>query len=138
MLNKTFKIGGCLLMIFCTCFLSACSVKIEDAGDHGSVYSREYTKYICSSTNFGGGTTDDMYVVLNYVYQSNGLKAKYGDSFEVSDIGGSTDNQTFMFYQIYKGTGKYFVDINKDEWTVEIAKGYFGKWKVTSCSQKNK
>lgn len=138
MKNKTLKIWGILVMLLCMLFLNACSVKIkvtkDDGREHGSYYSREHTKYICSSPNFGGGTTDMIFVVLNYVYQSKGLKEKYGDSFEVSDMGGSTDNQTFMFYQLYKGSGQYFVDINKDEWIVKISKSYFGKWKVTSCS----
>lgn len=142
MKNKALKIGGILVMLLCMLFLNACSAKIkvtkDDESNHGSVYSRKYTDYICSSPNFGGGTTDDDYVVLKYIYENKELKEKYGDSFEVSDMGGSTDNQTFMFYQLYKGAGKYFVDINKDEWIVKISKSYFGKWKVTSCSLSKK
>lgn len=138
MKNKTLKIGGILVMLICAFFLNACSTKIKvtkgDGSDHGSFYSREYTKYICSSANFGGGTTDMLFVILNYVYHNKEMEEKYGDSFEVSDIGGSADNQSFLFLQLYKGTGEYNVDINGDKWTVKISKGYFGKWKVTSCS----
>lgn len=142
MKNRTLKIEGILVMLLCMLFLNACSAKIEvtkdDKSDFRSMVSRENTKHICSSPNFGGGTTDMIFVVLNYVYQSKELKEKYGDSFEVSDMGGSTDNQIFMFYQLYKGAGQYFVDINKDEWIVKISKSYFGKWKVTSCSLSKK
>lgn len=142
MKNKTLKIGVILVMLFCAFFLNACSAKIKvtkaNKSDFRSMVSRKNTNYICSSPNFGGGTTDEMFVVLNYVYHNKEMKEKYGNSFEVSDIGGSTDNQTFMFYQLYKGKGKYFVDINKDEWIVKISKSYFGKWKVTSCSLSKK
>lgn len=134
MLSKTVKIGGILMIFFCSCFINGCSVKIDDAGDHGSIYSREYTKYICSGANFGGGRTDDTYVVLKYVYKNKELNEKYGDFFEVIDIGGSSEVQTFMFLQLFKGTGNYFVDIEGDEWKVELSKSYFGKWEVTSCS----
>ncbi len=127
------KYMGLLLMILCAAFLNACSVKDIDMENNEDRYSRDFTESICTSGNFGGGNTDDIYVVLNYIYKSDELREKYGDAFEVEDVGGSAESQVFLFRWFFKGMGKYFVTIDGDDWTVEVYKSYFGKWTVTKC-----
>jgi len=97
-----------------------------------NIRSREYTKKICSSVNFGRGSMDDEYVALAYVYNNEELREKYGESFEVIDFGGSAEFGT-QFFGIYKATAIYVMMIDDDDWIVELSKGYFGKWKVTDC-----
>lgn len=126
-----FRNGWLIAMIVFAGLLSGCSIKVDNNSDSSHIYSREFTETVCSSTNFGSGKTDDIYVVLDYLYKSKELNDKYGDSFEISDIGGTQDGKTRL--GLYNGKAKYFVDINKDEWKVELTKKYSGKWKVTSC-----
>ena len=77
MKNKNLKIEGILVMLFL---------------------------YICSNANFGDGRDDDTYALLRYVYGNKEFKGKYGDSFEVNDMGGSSEVHTFIFLQLFKGT----------------------------------
>ena len=158
-MKKVLKSGILIIiLVLGICFLSGCSNNSNNTEDNQSVYSggdsvnmessnqdseylksseyfnsREHVKLLVSNVGFGNGRTDDEIVVLDYVYKSNELKEKYGDSFEVKEIGGNSDGQTFFFLWLYKGTGKYFVNINDDIWVVEVSKGYFGKWEVTNC-----
>jgi len=85
-----------------------------------------------SSFNFGSGRTDDIYEALNYIYNNEELKEKYGDSFEIEsdNVIGSSEGKTFMFLWLSKGEAEYDVTINDDIWTIKVSKSYFGKWKV--------
>lgn len=135
-MNIKFRNGWLITMIVFAGLLSACSVKVDNNSDSSYIYSRKFTESVCLSSNFGSGKTDDIYVVLDYIYQSKELNDKYGDSFEISDIGGTQDGKTRL--GLYKGKAKYFVNINNDEWNVELTKEYSGKWKVTSCEINSK
>jgi len=129
MRNNIFRVEILVSAIICILIFSSCSVETE-VGVNTS--SREYVKEACSSIGFGKGVMDDEVVVLDYVYKDEVLKEKYGDSFEVKDIGGNVEMGT-NFFGIYKGAGKYGVTINGDEWTAEVNKSFFGKWEVTNC-----
>jgi hypothetical protein len=136
--KKRVLIFGVMIMLIFSTILSGCHVDIvSKALTLEELYSRENVKKVTESANFGDGTTDQMYVILDYIYTNDELRKKYGDTFVVCNFGGAGDMKTFMFYQLYKGTYNGFVDINNDRWDVNLSKSYFGKWKVTSCSPKN-
>ena len=128
MKNNLLKIGLVFVIFGCISLLCSCSIipKVENT------LSREHVKSICSAPNFGTDFTDDKYVILNYVYESKEFAEKYGNTFEVEDIGGTAE-RGLRFSQIYEGTGKYFVTIDGEDWTFEVSKSLLGKWKVTKC-----
>lgn len=140
-MNKIASVVGIVSVIIVSIAVASCGKNdnnnnvIKD-GMVGDVNSRVQTEYVVSSTpNFGSNITDMEYVVLNYTYNSKKLEDKYGSKFEVSDLGGTADNQHFMFafLDIFKGTGSYHVTIDNDVWVIEISKKYFGEWIVESC-----
>jgi len=128
-MHTVLKKGGILIIISLLFSLASCSAKVEKVDNK---YGREHVKSVCSSSGFGKGIEDDAYVALEYVYTSDDLKQKYGDSFEVTDAGGTAE-WGFRLGNIYKGTARYVVTIQSDDWTVEMNKDYYGKWKVTDC-----
>ena len=71
---------------------------------------------------------------MEYVNSQSEFKELYGEDFEVEFVGGNDDlTHLIIFFglDIYKGTGRYIVDINGDEWVVESEKSYFDEWTVT-------
>lgn len=127
MKHFAYKIGDILIVCLLLSLLSGCySETIENP------LSRQHVASVCSESNFGADLMDAEYVVLNYVYQNEEMAEKYGDSFEVEEMGDSIGTIT-SFLWMYKAIGKYCVKIKGDDWTVEAAKSYLGKWQVTDC-----
>jgi len=140
MTKKLMLIAGIILLILGLCLLSGCTGKIKlmkdplPAGDANAddLSSRACIQYSSTFSTFGWGMGDAGDVALDYIYNSKELAKKYGNTFEVSDVGGTSDNQTTSLF-MYKGTGTYFVKIKGDYWIVELSKGYFWRWEVTKC-----
>ena len=130
---KKLIIGMVLIM-----FLFAGCIQIEITDESDEFYSRSRVDSICASESFGKGRTDDIYVALKYIYDSDELSKLYGDSFEMSDnnvICYTSEGSGFI--GIYKGEARYGFVLDSTTYIVSLSKKYFGKWEVNDFYLEN-
>lgn len=119
-------------ILICALFLSACSIKVDDDASSEHLMSREYVAEWCKTSNFGWSSDSIPYIALNYLYNDEELKEKYGETFVADDIGGTAD-WDFRLFDLYSGKATYVVTIKDDRWIVELSKEFSNKWEITNC-----
>ncbi len=124
------------LVIILMIFILMCGCASVEVERHDSVemYSRKDVEYTSSSETFGKGMGDDIYVALQYIYNNEELKEKFGASFEIipeNVICYSSEGSTRFFY-MYKGNADYGFRFEQEIYRVKLSKSYKGKWNVDS------
>lgn len=106
------------------CFLMwACDSKIIN-------YSRESIISLSEKSNFGYGKLDYSLVALQFVYTDTGFNSLYGVDFEASYTGGSGKLKNEFSYSLTRGKARVYIEINKDNWCINLIKPFLGKWTV--------
>lgn len=105
------------------------SISVTDPPSREVQFSRAYIRESSEALNFGSdpGDTDDF--ALNYAYNNKELQEKYGATFTADDIKKAISGTLVLGFQ--KAEGISIIEIQGDEWALELSKGWIGRWKVT-------
>ncbi len=105
------------------------SISVTDPPSREEKFSRAYIQESSEASNFGSdaGYTDEF--ALDYAYNNKELQEKYGATFTADDING--DILGTLVLGFHKAEGISIIEIQGDEWALELSKGWIGTWKVT-------
>ena len=126
----------CAALVLCLC---SCGTAVTVDTDPDGGYSRENVAEFTSSVGFGyRRTVDDVYTVLEYVYNDEELAERFGGAFEVEDVSGGFEGKTQYLPFFWEGEGRYAVVIDGIEFSVTVEKPLFGKLEVTAIEENRK
>ena len=103
----------------------------SDRGINYRDYSRANIEKIISQPDFGYGTSDYLYVGVDYFYKDEEIRKLYGSTFnltsaDVADVGIEYGPRLFG---VYSGDGDCSIVIAGRKYVVRSHKDTFGKWK---------
>ena len=123
-------------------FMTGCAqVEFYEDNNNENLYSRSQTEFMVSSNTFGTFKSDDIYVALDNIYNSEEIKKTHGEDFNVSEedvVCHKSETQTKFFKSCIKGEAEYSIKIDYAVYRVKLTKEYNGKWKVVSCESENR
>lgn len=125
-------IGGLMIMSF----LTGCSGEsLGGFGFNKEDCSRESIQSLTSGEFSGTGYADDEIAVLKFVYESEELKEKYGDAFDVDGPIRTRGTSAIIIPRtsLYKGKTTCYFNVSGDKWVVVVKKSYKGKWQAVDC-----
>ena len=130
-MRRVAALFAALILILCSC---GATVTVDP--DPGGEYSRESVAEFTSSLGFGyRRTSDDIYTVLDHVYNDDALAERFGDDFEVEAVSGGFEGKTQYLPFFWEGEGRYAVVIDGEEFLVTVEKPLFGKLRVAAIEE---
>jgi hypothetical protein len=117
------------ILLLCSCG------KIEIMTESRNPYSRDVVAERVSSVGFGYRMVDDdIYTILDNVYHDKSLAERFGDAFEVEDMGGGFEGSINIPF-LWEGKGRYGFTIDGVHFSATIEKPLFGKLVVTGIEE---